>query len=73
MSIELVGADVIAERLGVPVGTVRTWVTGSRHPLSRPRSRATEPPFPRPVGRISGADAWAWQQVRQWAEDVGLG
>ncbi len=57
MSIDLVGPDEIASRLGVRSNTVSTW-----------RARGL---LPEPVATISRVPLWHWEQVRAWADATG--
>jgi len=54
---DVVGEVDIADRLNVPVNTVRAW--------SKRRT------LPVPDWRVSGRPAWEWIAVREWAGDRG--
>jgi hypothetical protein len=57
VSIDLVGPDEIASRLGVRSNTVSTW-----------RARGL---LPEPVAIVSRVPLWQWEQVRAWADATG--
>lgn len=52
-----VGIKEIAERLGVPPGTVAVW----HHRGLMPKSRHV----------ASGKPVWRWATIRKWAEQTG--
>jgi hypothetical protein len=55
--LDIVGLKEIAERLGVKQQTAAAW-----------RHRGVLPP---PEGTVSGAPAWQWQTIEQWAKATG--
>jgi len=55
--LDIVGLKEIAERLGVKQQTAAAW-----------RHRGVLPP---PEGTVSGAPAWQWQTIEQWAAATG--
>ena len=56
---ELVGAEEIAERLGVAhVETAHVW-------------RRRHADFPQPVKKLRRAMVWAWPDVEAWAKPTG--
>ncbi len=55
--LDLVGVREIAERLGVPRGTVAIW-----------RHRAQ---MPEPEWTISGGPVWRWTTIERWARKTG--
>jgi predicted site-specific integrase-resolvase len=52
-----VGADDIADRLGVQRNTVHQW---------RQRGVLPDPPW-----TVSGRPAWNWPEIAKWAKDTG--
>lgn len=57
MMVDLVSPVEIADRLGVPVGTVHQW-----------RHRGV---LPEPEWVLSRIPIWRWATIRQWADDTG--
>lgn len=57
VAIDLVGVREIAERLGVPRGTVAIW----RH----------REQMPEPEWTISSGPVWRWATIERWAEKTG--
>lgn len=57
MTLGLVGAQEIAARLGVAVGTVHQW-----------RHRGILPPAD---FRLGMGDVWKWATIAEWAEQTG--
>jgi hypothetical protein len=56
---DLVGAEEIAERLGIAhVETVHAW-------------RRRHPEFPPPVKQLRRAMIWSWPDVKAWAKRTG--
>jgi hypothetical protein len=55
--LDIVGVKEIAERLGVKQQTAAAW-----------RHRGLLPP---PEGTVSGAPAWRWQTIEEWATATG--
>jgi len=55
--LDIVGLKEIAERLGVKQQTAAAW-----------RHRGVLPP---PEGTVSGAPAWQWKTIEQWAAATG--
>jgi hypothetical protein len=53
-----VGAIEIAERLGVKLMTVHTWLHRKRLP-------------PPDYDSVNGSRAWRWGTIREWAWDTG--
>lgn len=54
---DLVGTVEIAERLGVSINTVYSWIQ---------RGSITAP-----IVRVSGTPLWEWPTVRDWAIETG--
>jgi len=52
-----VGADDVADRLGVPRNTVHVW-----------RYRGV---LPEPSWTVSGRPCWNWPDVERWAKETG--
>lgn len=52
-----VGQTEIAERLGVPLDTVRKW-----------RTRGL---LPAPTWTVGGRPAWDWSDIDTWARETG--
>lgn len=59
-----VGAEEIAERLGVSRATVHTWRT-----RSKTGQKATT--LPEPEAFITKTPVWSWETIRAWAETTG--
>jgi hypothetical protein len=57
VSLDVVGLKEIAERLGVKQQTAAAW-----------RHRGLLPP---PEGKVSGAPAWQWRTIEEWAAETG--
>lgn len=57
MDLDIVGLKEIAERLGVKQQTAAAW-----------RHRGL---LPAPEGTVSGAPAWQWQTIEEWAVSTG--
>lgn len=59
MTLDLVGAQEIAHRLGVAVATVHQW-----------RYRSL---LPKPDWRLAMGDVWRWESIEEWAKMTGRG
>lgn len=57
MTVDPVGQTEIAERLDVPLDTVRKW-----------RSRGL---LPEPSWTVGGRPAWPWSTIEHWARTTG--
>lgn len=55
---QLVGANEIAERLGVQYRVVHDW-------------RRRHGDFPEPVAHLKTALIWSWPEVERWAKQTG--
>jgi transposase len=66
--LDLVGVDEIAQRLGVPRGTVSMWQT-----RGWPSGSSANPvKAPKPVATISGRmHVYRWSDVERWARATG--
>lgn len=59
-TVEPVGLAEIAQRLGVSRQAAKNW-----------RTRGTREPLPAPRWTVSGAPAWEWDEIEEWAKRTG--